>query len=244
MSETTRIDGRRVNREERRGEMIAALKELVAVEGPDVTCQRFADHIGRSDRYIAVHCGSWGDLRVAAGLPRKRSSGYSAEYLIQRLLDAEKEIDGPVSKRRFSSITGISTSTCDRVFGSWVAFRQAAGLSEVASPGKARRYSRELLLKLMREQLPILGRNMTRNQFSTAVGISTATIDQLGNWTELRSELGLTGRGKKKSKSFAEKLGIELFDEAPPLIDFSELPASLTDAYAASAQLRKGKRRV
>ena len=223
MSETDRGNYRRVNREERRLELVEALKELAAVEGPDVTLKRFTEVIGRSDRYVHMYVGAFGNLREAAGLPRKRKIGYSAEYLIERLLEAEKVVEGPVSKRRFFAITGISPSCCDRVFGSWVACRKAAGLSEVAAPGKPRRYTRELLVELMREQLPILGRRMTRIQFSKAVGISTATISQLGGWSELRRELGLTARGRAKSKSFAKALGIELFDEEPELIDLSDL---------------------
>lgn len=218
-------DLRKVDCDVRRRELVAALKELAAKEGPNVSLRRLVKFLGRSEPYVMAYFDTWGDLREAAGLPRRRQRGYSAELLLDTLRKVEAEHGGPVSKRRFYHLTGISENACIRLFGSWREFREAAGLHEMASPGTPVRYTRELLLELMREQLPILGRRMTRNQFSKAVGISTATIDRLGSWTELRHELGLTGRGRAKSKSFAKALGVELFDEEPPLIDLSDLPS-------------------
>ena len=217
---------RKVDRGERWRELVAALRALAEKEGPNVSLRRLVKFLGRSEPYVMTYFDTWGDLREAAGLPRRPQRGYSPEMLLDTLRQVEAEYGSPVSKRRFYHLTGISENACIRLFGSWREFREAAGLHEMASPGSPVRYTRELLLELMREQLPILGRRMTRNQFSKAVGISTATIDRLGNWGSLRAELGLTGRGRAKSKSFAKALGVELFDEEPPLIDLSDLPTT------------------
>ncbi len=213
---------RKVNREQRRRELIAALRELAAAEGPDVTKRQFAKHLGRSEPYVVAYFDSWCDLREAAGLPRKRRVGYSPETLVDTLVETETSYGKPVSRRRFYHLTGISPSICDRVFGSWREFREAAGLKEVATPGVPAKYSRDELLRLMREQIPDLGRQMTRNQFAKAAGVSVFTIDRLGNWGALRKELGLTSRGRAKAKSFAEVMGIPLVDNAHLLVDFSD----------------------
>lgn len=212
MSVAKRACSLKVNRGQRRRELIAALRELVEVEGPDVTCWQFVKSLGRSKRYVELYFGSWGNLREAAGLQRRRIAGYSPESLIDALREVEHESDRPVSRRRFNHLTGISPSTCDRVFGSWRAFREAAGLTAVAPAGIPPHYSRELLLQLMRGQIPVLGPDMTRNQFAEAVGVSTATIDRLGNWSALREELDLSPRGSAKAKAFLEALGIQLIE--------------------------------
>ncbi len=129
MSETGRCNSRRVNRGKRRLEVVESLKELAAVEGPDLNLKRFTEVIGRLDRYVPMYVGAFCNLREAGGRPRKRQIGYSAEYLTERLLEAEQSIKGPVSKRRFLAITSLSPSCCDREFGSGFAFRWAAGLS-------------------------------------------------------------------------------------------------------------------
>ncbi|MCA9112347.1 MAG: hypothetical protein KDA52_20495 [Planctomycetaceae bacterium] len=213
---------RKIDRGDRGRELVAALKELADAEGPNVSLRRLIKFLGRSEPYVMAYFDTWGDLREAAGLPRRRQRGYSPKMLLDKLRKVEAEHSSTVSKRRFYHLTGISENACIRLFGSWREFREAAGLHEMASPGTPVRYTRELLLKLMQEQLPILGRRMTRNQFAKAVNISTATIDRLGNWGALRSELNLNARGRAKTKSFAQKLGIELFDEEPSLFDFSD----------------------
>jgi len=214
---------RKVDHEERRGELTAALKELAESAGPDVSLRRLIKHLGRSEPYVMAYFETWGDLREAAGLSRRRNRGMSRETVLHQLLEAEKEYGQPLSHRRFSHLTGISLGTCSRLFGSWLGLREAAGLTERASAGVPVKYTRDDLLRMMREQLPVLGRRMTRNQFAKAVGVSTATIDRLGNWGALRRELGLTGRGRAKTSSFAKALGVELFDEEPELFDVSEV---------------------
>jgi hypothetical protein len=212
MSVAKRSRTLKVNREKRRRELIAALRELAAVEGPDVTLRQFAESLGRSTQHVELYFGSWGDLREAAGLPRKRSAGYARETLLDALRKAERASDRPVSRRRFAHLTGISPSPGERLFGSWQAFREAAGFTAWVPPGTPSRYSRDQLLRLMHEQIPVLGPDMTRNQFAEAVGVSTATIDRLGNWSALRKELGLVSRRSAKAKAFLEALGIELVE--------------------------------
>ena len=207
--------------DERRAAMAAALRGVAERVGPDVTVARFYQETGITDRAIYQLFENWAALRVAAGLPAEVKRGrrtYSREGLLATLKETAAECGEDVSMNEFVSRTGVAAATVRRLFGSWTAFKESAGLTKARRPGPRPRFTREELLGHLRRLVDERG-DVTLAAFCRELEISTQTLNRVGTWTELRRELKLPRRARTGRPKWQTELAGEIPDpsEEPDL---------------------------
>ena len=219
----------RVDIEERRGELIAALREIAA-DGREVSVARFCRESGFSNTHIYRYFENWADLREQAGLPgrvnRSRIHARHTEESLLAELRAVAKIEGEdVSLADFRYHTRISQQPIYRLFGTWHRFKEAAGLHEQRKPGLPARHDEESLRENLRKLVAERGSRITLHEFCRATGISGDTVYRYGGWGNLRRQLGLPGKGKRKKEVAPNDPNAEiinnLFDLSTLLLDES-----------------------
>jgi AcrR family transcriptional regulator len=215
---------KRVDVEQRRAELIAALQKIAGEHGPDVSVTRFCRESGFSNTHIYRYFENWADLRAQAGLPpavdrRRLFAQHTEAGLLDSLLAAAEEFGNDVSLSEFQHHTGISAKSIYRLFGSWHAFKDAAGLHERRNPGLPPQHDEERLLASLRELVQKRGSRITLHDFCRATGISSATLDRHGGWRHFRRRLGLTTKGRRPTSDPHDPLVADLFDLTAALLD-------------------------
>jgi len=112
--------------------IVAALKERAAHGGAELTLDEFCRETGVSGATIQRKFGGWRKLRQLAGLPVRGSSVggaiHSRAELAKKLYEAVHLMGTRISEREFCQWAGVSTGTIERLWGSWEALREGAGL--------------------------------------------------------------------------------------------------------------------
>jgi AraC-like DNA-binding protein len=173
----------------------------------------FCRKAGCSEGTLVSQFGSWGNLRVRLGLSRWERRGgarvFDTETLIRDLKAAAEEHGPNLSIHTFARHSGHSNSTVYTRFGSWSAFREAAGLPPVAA---RRGYTSERLLELGRKAYADLGCNLTCADFIRSSRIAIGTIRRhFGSWAEFRRQIGPHPRnpGNPKNRKYSREGIIE-----------------------------------
>ncbi|MCA9111209.1 MAG: TetR/AcrR family transcriptional regulator [Planctomycetaceae bacterium] len=192
----------RVDVEQRRAELIAAVRELAA-DGDEVSVARFCRETGFSNTHIYRYFENWADLREQAGLPPRLDRSrvharHTEESLIAELLEVAQIEGDDVSLKDFMYHTGISPHPVYRLFGRWHLFKEAAGLHEQRKPGLPSQHDEESLREQLRELVAERGSSITLHEFCRSTGISADTVYRYGGWHNLRLQLGLSGKGRRR----------------------------------------------
>ncbi|MBW3542254.1 MAG: hypothetical protein KY476_18460 [Planctomycetes bacterium] len=113
-------------------EVISVLQELFRKSGPQLTQAMLRERMGISPGTIHQRFGGWSKLCELAGVtvrPPGKRPYYSRESILQALQSLQKSGCNRICKADFSSVTGISSQAIVRHWGSWIALREAAGMS-------------------------------------------------------------------------------------------------------------------
>jgi AcrR family transcriptional regulator len=189
------------SRSERRRDLVEAVREMAASHGPNLTLRKFCQQRNISESRVYWDFASWRELRVAAGLsPHIDRSAASVIHTRQSLLAALQpivaEVGPMVTLAAFRLRTGISDAPIARVFGSWRAMREAAGLPARVRPEPDPRHSHDALVELLRKighERPYI----TKREFCEENEVPTMTVDRVGPWSELRRKAYLPGNGSR-----------------------------------------------
>lgn len=231
-----------VDHEQRRREMIAALKSLAAEEGPDISVAKFCRRCGFSNTHIYYYFENWADLRTQAGLPprvdRSRIHAvHSRESLLARLHTLAGQIGEDITLREFVHHTGISTQPIERVFGGWRAFKTAAGLDEHRKPGLPPVHTARSVRDRIEELLAEHEGALTLHDFIEKTGIGGEVIHRHGGWSRLRQELGYLPRGQRPWLAANDEMRSVLEQLFPPehFLPWLNEPDPLRDAGAGES---------
>ena len=148
--------------------LVKELKGVVAEVGPEVTWREFRARTGTRPVVVVRSFGSWGELRVAAGLERvsrrPQQRRYRSEDILARLRELVAERGPRITRAEFTRETGISDTTLTRHFGGWMMLRRRAGL--VPRMEVAKRLSDDELLETFDGVARKLGRVPTEMEFN------------------------------------------------------------------------------
>jgi hypothetical protein len=189
------------SRAERRRELLEAVREMAASSGPNLTLRGFCQQRNIPESRVYWDFASWRELRVAAGLPphidrSATSVVHTRESLLAALRPIVADVGPMVTLATFRLRTGISDSPIARVFGSWRAMREAAGLPARVRPEPDPRHSHDALVELLRKighERPYI----TKREFCEENEIPMMTVDRVGPWSELRRKAYLPGNGSR-----------------------------------------------
>ena len=195
-------------------ELIQVGRELVGEYGPELTQMQFCTEAGCSPGVVVRRFGSWGRFRMQLGLGRRDRRGsrreYSDEELFEALREAATEHGPDLSIAEFTLHTGRSHQLVYTRFGSWDAFRAAAGL-----PAKVgvRKYTKGELIAQGRAAYQAFGCNLTLGDFVRHTGIPTTTLyRRFRTWEEFRECFAAAARnpGNGRLRKYTREGLIEL----------------------------------
>ncbi len=195
-----RTRGRRVDVARRRADLSAELRKIAKRLGPNVSLTRFCREADIPHLQVYHYFENWAELRIEAGLPELvdrslATARYTRESLIEALQQVAASVGPEVRLKDFQHHTGISSQPIYRLFGNWLDFKAAAGVTGArrrVSPGSQ---TWETLQEQLREAVKCMGRGITLLQFCDVTGLNSTAVHRLGGWGELRLSLGLSRCG-------------------------------------------------
>lgn len=118
---------------------------------------------------------------------------YSDEALLSELRRIAEELKGKhLTRKLFTSMARVHSSTLEKCFGTWTAALDKAGISETVAP-RNKLLTREIVLHALQKfatENP--GKSITEQAVTENLGLYRgAIIRQFGNWKTLLSEVGL-----------------------------------------------------
>lgn len=189
------------------GDVIAALRQLAAEAGPDVSLAMLHQRTGITSGTIQRRFGGWTKLCERAGVrPRGRRRQHSPQSILQALTRLVEAGHNRITQPDFARLTGISMTAILYHWGRWSALRQAAGLPrhEVPPP----RHSDDDLLAEFDRVTRKLGRAPSDNDFDAESCYNMATLrarfgrkaEILKRWQQWRSRQPVRKRPQPRKK--------------------------------------------
>jgi hypothetical protein len=181
----------RTSRRVEREELIDALQELAGELGKPPTQEEMKDLGPYSHRPYYREFGAWNDALRAVDFEPNHINGYDEDRLIEALQELAEEVSHPPTIEEMNDRGEVSVDPYFRMFGSWVAAWDAAGLDERS--WRPKRASKEELLEAIREMAEEVGHAPTRNEMEEHGPYSRQPfVRAFGSWSAALEAAGFS----------------------------------------------------
>lgn len=185
----------RPERPDKHQKLLDAVRKLAARVGPNLTLAQFSRLSGRPTSQVYRWFGSWGAVRIAAGLPQRVNlreclASYTRDEVLEAMQQSVETEGASLSQATFCQRTGISPGPIKRIFGSWGELRRAVGLDPQTPTTSRPRFTHDELIAQLKQTVAQNG-DVTLFQFCQTLGASRQVIYRHSSWTDLREAADL-----------------------------------------------------